>query len=91
MYVRWEPVYSNSKDRKIVTLQFKYICQLVHNTGQSKEKTNMYPVILEVDRFLALSLFVLRFYRPVNPMGSCRARSVFLTTRLLGKLSPLSS
>ena len=35
-------------------------------------------------------LFVLRFYDPVNPMGSCRARSVYLTTRLLGRLSPLS-
>ena len=32
-------------------------------------------------------LFVLRFYGPVNPMGSCRARSVYLTTRLLGRLS----
>ena len=35
-------------------------------------------------------LFVLRFYGPVNPMGSCRAQSVSLTTRLLGRLSPLS-
>ena len=35
-------------------------------------------------------LFVLRFYGPVNPMGSCRARSVYLTTRLMGRLSPLS-
>ena len=36
-------------------------------------------------------LFVLRFYSgPVNPMGSCRARSIYLTTRLLGRLSPLS-
>ena len=35
-------------------------------------------------------LFVLRFYGSVNPMGSCRARSVYLTTRLLGRLSPLS-
>ena len=35
-------------------------------------------------------LFVLRFYGPVNPMGTCRARSVYLTTRLLGRLSPLS-
>ena len=25
---------------------------------------------------------MLRFYGPVNPIGSCRARSVFLTTRL---------
>ena len=35
-------------------------------------------------------LFVLRFYGPVNPVGSCRARSVYITTRLLGRLSPLS-
>ena len=35
-------------------------------------------------------LYVLRFYGPVNPIGSCRARSVYLTTRLLGRLSPLS-
>ena len=34
--------------------------------------------------------FVLRFYGPVNLMGSCLARSVYLTTRLLGRLSPLS-
>ena len=34
-------------------------------------------------------LFVLRFYGPVNPMGSYRARSVYLTTRLLSRLSPL--
>ena len=32
----------------------------------------------------------LRFYGPVNPMGSCQARSVYLATRLLGRLSPLS-
>ena len=30
---------------------------------------------------------MLRFYGPVNPMGSCQARSVYLTTRLLGRLS----
>ena len=35
-------------------------------------------------------LFVLSFHGPVNPMGSCRAPSVYLTTRLLGRLSPLS-
>ena len=35
-------------------------------------------------------VFVLRFYGPVNPMGTCRARSAYLTTRLLGRLSPLS-
>ena len=46
--------------------------------------SNKYP------QYMFLSLFVLRFYGPVNPMGSCRARSVYLTTRLLGRLSPLS-
>ena len=34
-------------------------------------------------------LFVLRFYGPVNPMGSCRARSVYLTRRLLGRQSSM--
>ena len=41
--------------------------------------------------FFSFMLFVvLKFYGPVNPMGSCRARSVYLTTRLLDRLSPLS-
>ena len=35
-------------------------------------------------------LLVLRFYGLVNPMGLCQARSFYLTTRLLGRLSPLS-
>ena len=35
-------------------------------------------------------LFVLRFYGPVNPKGSSRVWSVYLTARLLGRLSPLS-
>ena len=39
---------------------------------------------------VCVCLFVSRFYGPVNPMGSCRARSVYLTTRLLGRLSPQS-
>ena len=30
------------------------------------------------------------FYGPVNPMGSCRVWSVYLTILLLGRLSPLS-
>ena len=33
--------------------------------------------------------FVLRFYGPINPMASCRAQSIYLITRLLGRLSPL--
>ena len=34
--------------------------------------------------------FVLTYYGLVNPLRSCRALSVYLTTRLLGRLSPLS-
>ena len=37
-----------------------------------------------------LFVFVLRFYGLVNPMGSCRARSVYLNTCLHDGLSPLS-
>ena len=46
--------------------------------------------VLRVASEPRVCLFVLRFYGPVNPMWSCRARSVYLTTRLLGNLSPLS-
>ena len=41
--------------------------------------------------YFAVCLFVLRLYCPVNPTGSCRARSVYLTTLLLGRLTPLNS
>ena len=54
--------------------------------------TPMHPTKFHVNKPLGsiVCLFVLRFYGPVNLMGSCRARSVYLTTRLLGRLSPLS-
>ena len=52
----------------------------------------MYTGVLMTEKFLQpeVCLFVLRFYGPGNPVGSCRARSVYLTTRLLDRLSPLS-
>ena len=37
-----------------------------------------------------VSLFVLRLYGPVNPIMTCQAQSVYLTTLLLDRLSPLS-
>ena len=40
--------------------------------------------------FSMFVLLVLRFYGPVNHMGSCRARSVYITTHLLGRLGPLT-
>ena len=45
---------------------------------------------MDVIMTLFVCLFVLRFYGPVNPIGSCLAWSVYLTTCLLGRLSPLS-
>ena len=50
---------------------------------------NADTILIAINRW-SNCLFVLRFYGPVNPMGSCRAQSVYLTTCLLGRLSPLS-
>ena len=33
-----------------------------------------------------MSLFVFRFYGPVNPLGSCQAHSVYLTTHFPGQV-----
>ena len=40
--------------------------------------------------YVCVCVFVLRFCGSVNQIRSCRAWSVYLTTRLLGRLSPLS-
>ena len=47
--------------------------------------------IVELSPFFILwhFVFVLRFFGPVNPMGPCCARSVYLTTLLQGRLSRL--
>ena len=59
--------------------------------GQIKENINSpYGINGTNTELQQIILFVLRFYGPVNPMGSSRARSVYLTTLLLGRLSPLS-
>ena len=52
--------------------------------------TKYSPLTSSLSQDIVLVLFVLRFYGPVNPVGSCRAQSVYLTTCLLGKLSSLS-
>ena len=46
------------------------------------------PSVCESSRIFCL--FMLRFYGLVNPMGSYRVWSVYQTTRLLDRLSPLS-
>ena len=55
---------------------------------ESHTGVNIAGVIKEA--IIEWGLFVLRFYGSVNPMGSCQAQSVYLTTHLLGRLSPLS-
>ena len=50
------------------------------NTTENLPEINI-PIVKSI-----FCLFVLRFYGPVNPMGSCQARSVYLTTRLLAGL-----
>ena len=36
--------------------------------------------------FVCVCLLVLRFYSPVNPMGSCQVQLVYLATLLLGRV-----
>ena len=52
-------------------------------------KTGPFPPT-SLHEWLIECLFVLRFYGLINPMGSSRTWSVYLSTRLLGRLSPLS-
>ena len=58
--------------------------------GFQKYVLSYHSLALNPRTAFLVCLFVLRFYDPVNPMGSCRAWSVYLTTRLLGRLGPLS-
>ena len=51
-----------------------------------ERKQNDYNIKYKI---VLVCLFVLKFYGPVNPIGSYQAQSVYLTTLLLGRLSPL--
>ena len=65
-----------------------------HEQDQSYLPTDQNYILIKFSKAEGICtymiLFVLRFYGPVNPMGSCRVLSVYLTTRSLGRLSPLS-
>ena len=69
-------------------------CKTSENHGRWGQRGAMRTILHWDWHILArtegICLFVLKFYGPVNPMGSCWARSVYLTTCLLGRLSPLS-
>ena len=78
----------------MMTLIFCFLCFFQHKLFKSyhDDRTRLLIRVFTVCKnSLAIFLFVLRVYGPVNPMGSCRVRSVYLTTHLLGRLSPLSS
>ena len=64
-----------------------------HNIMASSrnKKTCQFQAIL-MDKWTFDHLFVcFEVFGPVNPMGSCLAWSVYLTTHLPGSLSPLDS
>ena len=73
----------------LIFLQPDHICAPIYLFGENVEKI-FSQYVLKTKSWNLQSLFVLRFYGPGNPMESCRARSVYLTTGLLGRLSPLS-
>ena len=55
------------------------------------KKSPVEALLMSTYNICFVCLFVLlRFYSPVNLMGSCLAQSVYLTTLLLDRLSPLS-
>ena len=67
---------------KLKCMQVPSITAVGHTATEKLTKTeNLTKFCLFVLRFC---LFVLKFYGPVNPMGSIRARSVYLTTRFRG-------
>ena len=74
-------------------LMAKILTYMIQNMPDRQATLSCNSSYFSSDSFSSscLLLFVLRFYGPVNPMGSSRARSVYLTTSLLGRLSPLSS
>ena len=94
----WFMQYTLCKWFNLFKIAQDYKMKLLHLWVEKKtHRDKKVPCTIknEVSRDYALShvvteFFVLRFYGPVNPMGSCRARSIYLTTRLLVRLSPLS-
>ena len=101
-----DPVMNESPKVCMPTFEFhslKYRIYLSIQTDRSEQckprrESTTHPALFRHNRYLIVQiqilecvcLFVLRFYCPVNPMGSCRARSIYLTTLLLGRLRPLS-
>ena len=87
-------VYSTAQ--QTVERMCTYKSWMTYEFGETQEDATSYNESLSWDvkfgrppSHVCLFVFVLRFYNPVNPMGSCWAWSVYLTTLLLDRLSPL--
>ena len=95
IFLSWRNIGKIKKKKKKICYLlagFKFVCVEVFWPNQPNGVMSS-QISLPNNTFTGQAwqeLFVLRFYGPVNPMGSCRARSVYLTTHLLGRLSPLS-
>ena len=77
-------------EEKLVNACSDRLCTLQLDVTDTQQVQRAAELVQHHLRDRSRFLFVLRFYGPVNPMGSCRAWSVYLTTCLLGRLSPLS-
>ena len=75
-------LFQNLTDEEVVTAVEEWV--------NGKDPDFFSSGLMALEHRWSVCLFVLRFYGPVNPMWSCRAGSVYLTTHLLGRLSPLS-
>ena len=56
-------------------------CQILFPGKKKKSIINLSSAELAQQ----VCLFVLRFYGPINPMGSCQGRSAYLSTRFTGQ------
>ena len=65
------------------------ILKIVSNLNNRCAKIE--PLIETTVKKWLVCLFVLMFYDPVNPMGSCQGRSVYQTTLSLERFSPINS
>ena len=82
----WNPICYNQR-RCYLPRRENRLCKEFFPNGRSVNHKKLKNMIIQMG---SLILFVLRFYGPVKPIGSCRVRSVNLTTRLLGRFRPLS-
>ena len=86
----WKPRVGDEFE-KCYTIKCMCKKELISTNAFEMVKHHIFDVTFTFYMYLQCLIvcsFVLRFWGPVNPMGSCRARSVYLTTLLLGRLSP---